>query len=279
MILLTGTSGTIGRATLKVLQAGGASFKVATRLASNPATKGVQTVRLDWDDLDTYLPAMQGVQKMFLLTPNSDRQVGYVLQAVAAAKRVGIKHIVRLSVLGADADPGVILGRQHFAAEREIKASGIAWTMLRPTFFMDNMINYYGVDPARDSQIYLPNGEGKAAWIDSADIGEVAAKILTGSGYEGKAFELTGPELLATADALAILGKTFGHTYTYVDVPEHAARQSMEGMGMPLWLVDGFLELNTLVRQGYSASLTQGVQEVLGRNPRSLQEWASALHA
>jgi hypothetical protein len=76
----------------------------------------VPSVALDWDELGSYLPALQGVDRLFLLTPNSERQVGYVLQALAAAKRAGVKHIVRLSVMGADADPGIILGRQHFAA-------------------------------------------------------------------------------------------------------------------------------------------------------------------
>jgi uncharacterized protein YbjT (DUF2867 family) len=196
---------------------------------------------------------------------------------VAAARRAGVKYIVRLSVLGADAEPGIILGRQHLAAEREIRASGIAWTMLRPTFFMDNFINYYGVDPHQDAQVYLPNGQGKAAWIAAADVGEVAARVLTTAGFEGQHIELTGPELLSTAEVLAILGEQLGHTYTYVDVPEDEARQAMERMHMPLWLVDAFLELNASIRLGYSATLKQGVQTVLGRAPTSLREWARNL--
>jgi uncharacterized protein YbjT (DUF2867 family) len=277
MILMTGATGTIGKATLKALQAGGQPFKVAARPGSRARPTGVETVDFDWDNLDSYLPAMQGIDKLFLLTPNSERQAGYVLQAVAAAKRAGVKHIVRLSVLGADADPGIILGRQHFAAERELRASGIAWTMLRPTFFMDNFINYYGVTPQQDGQVFLPNGQGKAAWIDAADVGEVAAKVLSAGGFEGQVIELTGPELLSTAEVLAILGQELGHSYTYVDVPEEDARHSMERMHMPLWLVDAFLELNASIRLGYSETLRQGVQTVLGREPRSLREWARTL--
>jgi uncharacterized protein YbjT (DUF2867 family) len=277
MILVTGATGTIGKATIAALKAAGQQFKVGARFPDKVDARGAEVVLMNWDDLDTYLPALQGVRKLFLLTPNSERQVGYVLQAVAAAKRAGVAHIVRLSVLGADDDPGIILGRQHFAAEREVKASGTAWTMLRPTFFMQNFINYYGVNPRQDSDIFLPHGRGNAAWVDATDVGEVAAKVLSSEGYEGKVFNLTGPEVLSTDEVLAILGAEFGHKYTYVDIPEDAARKEMEDMKMPLWLVDAFMELHALIRQGYSAQTANGVQEVLGRPPRSLREWAKSI--
>jgi uncharacterized protein YbjT (DUF2867 family) len=278
MILLTGASGTIGKATLSALQAMGQPVRVAARAPDKLKASGVDAVAFDWDNLAGYRPAMEGVDKLFLLTPNSERQVGYVLQAVAAAKRAGVKHIVRLSVLGADAEPGIVLSRQHLAAEKEIRLSGIAWTMLRPTFFMENFTNYYGVNPKADSQVFLPNGDGKAAWTAAADIGEAAAIVLAKPGYEGKVYELTGPELLSTAEALAILGEELGHKYTYVDVPEEAARKAMEDTKtMPEWLVDAFLELNALIRNGYAANLTSGLKDILGREPSSLREWARKL--
>jgi uncharacterized protein YbjT (DUF2867 family) len=277
MILVTGGTGTIGKATVAALQAAGQRFKVAARSPREIKQRGVEAVTLDWSELDTYLPAMQRVDKLFLLTPNSERQVGYVVQAIAAAKRAGVKHIVRLSVMGADADPGIILGRLHFAAERELKLSGIAWTMLRPTFFMQNFINYYGVHPNKGGEIHLPHGRGKAAWVDARDVGEAAAKVLSTEGYEGKTFDLTGPEALTTEEVLAILSEVLGHKYKYVDVPEDAARKAMEGSKIPLWLVDAFMELHALVRNGHAATLADGVQSILGREPRSVRDWARSL--
>lgn len=274
MIVLTGATGTIGKATLSALQAAGQQIRIAARNPAKVQVKGAETVAFDWDDLTSYRPAFEGAEKLFLLTPNSERQAGYVLQAVAVAKRVGIKHIVRLSVLGAHADPGIIMGRQHQAAEKEILASRIPWTFLRPTFFMDNFINYYGVDPKADSTVYLPNGNGKAAWTDPADVGECAAKVLAVAGYEERMFELAGPEALSTEEALAIMGEEWGHKYTYVDVPEETARKSMEGGGMPEWMVDALLELNALVRNGHAAQLSGGVKEILRREPHSLRDWA-----
>lgn len=277
MILLTGATGTIGRATMTALRAANAAFKVAARNPEDLHALGVPSVVFDWDQLGSYLPALHGVDRLFLLTPNSERQVGYILQAVAAARRAGVRHIVRVSVMGADAEPGIILGRQHVAAERELRASGIGWTILRPTFFMDNFIRYYGADPQKDCQVYLPNGDGKAAWVDPGDVGEVAARVLCSDSHAGRVIDLTGPELLSTGEALSVLGSVLGHRYAYVDVSEQAAREAMERTGMPAWLVDAFLELNALIRQGQAATLASGVEQVLGRPPRSMREWATRL--
>lgn len=277
MILVTGGTGTIGKATVAALQAAGQRFKVAARSPQQVKMRGIETVTLDWSQLDTYLPALRGIDKLLLLTPNSERQVGYVVQAIAAARRAGVKHIVRLSVIGADAEPGVIFSRLHFAAEKELHLSGIARTSLRSTFFMQNFINYYGVNPDKDAEIYLPHGRGKAAWVDARDVGEAAAKVLSGEGFEGKRFDLTGPEALTTDEVLATLAEVFGHKYNYVDVPPDAARKATEEMKMPLWLVDAFMELHTLIRNGQVAALSHGVQAILGREPRSLRQWATDL--
>ncbi|MFL6672584.1 MAG: SDR family oxidoreductase [Massilia sp.] len=280
MILLTGASGTIGRETLTGLRAMGEEVRLASRAPHMPGTPDIEVVAFDWDNPASYRPAMEGADKLFLLTPNSERQAGYVLQAVAVARRVGIKRIVRLSVHGADDDPGIALTRQHLLAEKEIRQSGLGWTILRPAFFMENFTNYYGVNPNADSHVLLPNGTGKAAWTDPADIGEAAAKVLAMEGYEGQVFELTGPELLSTAEALAILGEELGHDYRYVDVPEDAARKAMEdSKTMPEWLVDAFLELNALVRNGHAETVKPGIREILGREPRSLRDWARRLAA
>ena len=273
-MILTGATGTIGSSTIKALKAKGARFKVGTRSPDKLKGQGVETVLLDWDKPETLGPALQGVEKVFLLTPVSDKQVEYAKALVAAAKKAGVKHIVKLSVAGVDAEPGISLGRLHRAGEKAVKDSGIAWTMLRPTFFMENFFNFYGADPKKDSTLYLPHGQGKAVWVDGRDVGEVAAAVLTSPGHEGKAYDLTGPEALSSAEVVAILGQAMGRKYTYVDVPEEAARKAMMDMQMPGWMVDGFMELHALIRNGWVATPATGVKDVLGRPPRALKEYA-----
>ncbi|HET9887316.1 MAG TPA: NAD(P)H-binding protein, partial [bacterium] len=200
MILVTGSTGTIGSATVQGLRSRGAKFKVATRSPEKAKAAGTEGVPFDWDDFSTYLPALQGIEKIFLLTPVGERQLGYVLQLVAAAKRAQVRHIVKLSAIGADLEPGFSILRIHRYAEQEIEDSGIAWTFLRPTFFMQNLPNFYGVTPKKDATIYLPHGNAKVAWVDGRDVGEVAAAVLTSGGHERKAYDLTGREGLSTGE-------------------------------------------------------------------------------
>lgn len=273
MILVTGGTGTIGSSTVKALQAKGARLKVGTRSPDKLKGQGVEAVQFDWDKPETFGPALQGVEKVFVLTPISEKQTQYTKSLVDAAKKAGVKHIVKLSVMGADAEPGILLGRMHRDSEKAIQDSGLAWTLLRPTFFMENFFNYYGVDPKKDSTVYAAHGQGKAVWVDGRDIGEVAAAVLTGKGHEGKAYDITGPEALDTSEVLKLIGQTLGHQYTYVPIPDEAARKAMTDMHMPGWMVDGMAELAGLIRNGWAATPATSVKEVLGRPPRSFQEY------
>ena len=274
MILVTGSTGTIGSATVQALRSRGAKFKVAARSPEKAKAAGAEVVPFDWEDFSSYLPALQGIEKLFLLTPVNERQLGYVLQMVAAARRANVRQIVKLSAIGADHEPGFPILRIHRAAERELEDCGISWTFLRPTFFMQNLTNFHGVTPKKDATLYLPQGTAKTAWIDGRDVGEVAAAVLTSPGHEKKAYTLTGREAISTTDALALLSRIFGRQFKYVDVPEEAARQHLEGAGLPLWLVDGFLQLSAFVKNGQAEEKTDTVKKILGREPRTMEEWA-----
>ncbi|HEX8700525.1 MAG TPA: SDR family oxidoreductase [Myxococcaceae bacterium] len=275
MILVTGATGTIGSSTVKALKAKGARFKVAVRNPEKAKDLGVETVAFDFDKPETFGPALQGVEKLFLLTPTSDKQDQHAKSLVDAAKKAGVKHIVKLSVIGVDNEPGIYFGRMHKAGEKAIKDSGIAWTMLRPTFFTENFVTFYGVDPKKDSTVYLPHGQAKTVWVDPRDVGEVAAAVLTTPGHEGKAYDLTGPEALDNNQVVSIFSQAFGHKYNYVDVPEAAASKAMSDMGMPKNMVDGMMELNNIIKQGWAAAPADGVKQVLGRPGRTVKEYAT----
>jgi uncharacterized protein YbjT (DUF2867 family) len=277
MILLTGASGTIGRHLVSVLKAKDVPFKVALRDPGKGARLGAQAVAFDWDQPRTFAPALEAVDTLFLLTPTTETQVKQSQGLVEAAKAAGVKRVVKLSVSGADSEPGIALGRMHRESERAVQAAGFAWTMLRPTFFMQNFVSFYGVTLDADSTIYLPNGDAKVAWLDARDIGDVAAHVLTSKGHENKAYELTGDEPLSTAEACALLSAALGHKVTYVDVPEQAAREGMQSQGIPPWYVESLLELNMVIRNGWAAQIATGVHEVLGRSPRRFAAFAADL--
>lgn len=117
----------------------------------------------------------------------------------------GVTHVVKLSVISAEA-PAITFARWHNEAEQKLKASGLAWTMLRPGNFMTNALGWAPTIKA-EGNIYQPTGTGTWAAIDPADIGAVAVRALTGAGHEGKEYTLTGAEALDGAGYAAILGR------------------------------------------------------------------------
>jgi uncharacterized protein YbjT (DUF2867 family) len=279
MILVTGGTGTVGRATVRALKARGKPFKVGTRDPAKVKASGTRAVELDFERPETLARALLGVARVFSLTPASEQQERHVETLVSAARKAGVKHVVRLSVAGVDEEDAPAIVRSHAEAERIVCSSGLAWTLLRPTFFAQNFVDHYGVRRDADSSVRLPHGQGKAAWVDARDVGEVAAAALAGRGHEGRVYELTGPEAIDDAQALALLGEALGRRYSYVDVPEEDARQAMLGAGVPARQVESLMELHALIRSGLAAATASGVREALGREARSFREYARDLAA
>lgn len=281
-ILVTGATGTIGSQVVQALSAAehvkaGVKVRAAVRAATEAqglAKGNVTPVDFDYEKPETITAALAGVDRLFVLTPMVERQDVLMVRLVDAAKAAGLKRIVKLSAFGADAEPGITLGRAHRAGEKHIAASGIAWTVLRPNNFFENFINFYG--PQKDGNIYLPWGQAAASFIAAADVGAVAAVTLTtdGPAHEGKAYDLTGPEAITVAQAARAIAEVTGRTIAYVDVPEEAARKAMAGA--PAWMTDQLLELHGVVKAGYSARVTDAVPKLLGRPATSFLAFAKA---
>jgi uncharacterized protein YbjT (DUF2867 family) len=274
-ILITGATGTIGSEVVKALAAKpGVTLRVAVRSAAKAEkllAPNVVPVDFDYDKPDTIAAAVKGVDRVFLLTPFAQNQVELAQLLIDAAKAAGVKHIVKLSATGADIEPGIQLGRWHRAIEKAIEASGVAYTFLRPSNFMDNFIHYY--PPAGDGNIYLPLGTGACAYIDARDIAAVAAAVLTEEGHYGKAYELSGPEALTTAEAAAAIGAVSKRDVHYVDVPDAAASKAMLDMQMPGWMVEAMMELHGIVKAGYASTVSPLVEKLTGKAPRTFAEF------
>lgn len=275
-ILVTGATGTIGSQVVAALKGrDDVKVRAAVRSAAKAAglTGGnVTPVDFEYDKPEQMKKAVEGVDRLFLVTPFAQNQVELATGLINAAKAAGVKHIVKLSALGADSEPGIQLGRWHRAVEKAIEGSGLAWTFLRPNNFMENFLNYY--PPDASGNIYLPWGQGACSWVAGSDIAAVAAAALTGSGHEGKAYEPTGPEALTIGQAAAVIGEVSGRKISYVDVPEAAAHKAMSDMGMPKWMVDAMMELHAVDKAGYAAKVTGDVQRVTGRAPLRFAQFA-----
>jgi uncharacterized protein YbjT (DUF2867 family) len=273
-ILVTGATGTIGSRLVKELsEKAGVTVRVGARDPGKVKTGGnVTAVAFDYAKPETIDAAVKGADRLFLLTPFSNEQVALGKKLVDAARAAGVRHVVKLSAIGCDIEPGIQLGRWHREVERHVEASGIAYTLLRPNNYMDNFINYY--PPAPDGNLYLPLGSGATSYIDARDIAAVAAAVLTSNDHQNKAYELTGGEALTAAQVAGLLSEATGRSIHHVDVPEDAAKKAMLDLGMPGWMVDAMMELHAINKAGYAAGITGHVQQITGRAPRTFREFA-----
>jgi uncharacterized protein YbjT (DUF2867 family) len=276
-ILVTGATGNIGSEVVKQLSVTGANVRAAVRRSTDvDEIKGakVELVEFDFDKPEIIGAAFKGVEKLFLLTPFVPNMVEMGANLVERAKKVGIKHIVRLSGMGADIEPGITLGRWHREVEKMVEASGIPYTILRPNGFMQNYANFMGHTIKTQSAFYLPLGDSKTSYVDTRDIASVAVEVLTKSGHEGKAYNITGPDSLSNYQIAEILSTVIGRKINYVNVSDDDARKGMQGAGMPDWMVDALMELYTIQRAGYASDISPVVEQVTGKKPISFAQFA-----
>lgn len=273
MILVTGAGGTVGSEVVKQLQAAGAAFRAAFHSqakADAARAKGIDAVLIDYNRPETLDAAFAGVDKLFLLSSGNAEQE---IHAIEAAKRTGVKHIVKLSVIGA-AEEAFSFAKVHRAAEKAIEESGIAWTFLRPNGFMDNLHNYMGGTIREQGAFYSSTGDARVAHIDVRDIAAVAVKVLTEPGHEGKSYELTGPEALSYADIASKISGASGRAVNYVDVRDEDVKAGMTGSGAPEAYADAFLDLLRWYRSGDAARVSDNVKRLTGRDPIAFDQYA-----
>ncbi|WP_345072421.1 SDR family oxidoreductase [Hymenobacter fastidiosus] len=278
-ILVTGATGTVGSELVKALtnrgltvRAGVHSLIKGERLRQ--LDPGVQLVEIEYSRPESLRVALTGVDRMFMITPFSEDQVEIGKRLVDAARQAGVQQVVKLSAAGAEAEPGIQLGRWHREVEQYLEQSGLAYTLLRPGGFMQNFLNYNGDSIRREGQFYMPVGAGQVSYIDVRDIAAAAAAILSApdSAHYGQAYTLTGPAAVSGHDVAAALSQATGRAISYVDVPEEAAAQAMAQA--PAWLRESMLELQRLYKAGYAAGVTPTVEQLTSCPARTIEQFA-----
>lgn len=274
MILVTGATGTVGSEVIRQLTAAGHRPRVLVRDPAKASALGdrVEIAQGDLGRPETLGPALAGVARVFLLTAGP-AMVQHQANLVDAARAAGVAHVVKLSVMGADADPPNAVAAGHRPGEQMLRASGLSWTFVRPTGFMSNTLAWAPTIRSHGA-FYHPTGEGRTALVDPHDIAAVAVKALTTPGHEGKAYALTGPAALSAAESAEILTRVLGKPVRFVDVPLAAARDRMLQSGMAAAVVDALIAEMAAVRDGYVLPLSPAVEQVLGRPARSYEQWA-----
>jgi len=275
MILVTGGTGKTGRELVRLLESRGAEFRV---LARNPEKAkgflggGVKVLEGDLGRPDSMEPAMRGVETLFLLSSPDPGSPALQTNALAAAKRAGVKRVVKMSAISASRDSASRFLRLHGEMDDELASSGLTWTRLRPHSFMQNTLMFVP-SILSDGAFYTPPS-GVMPVVDVRDIAAVACAVLLEKGHEGKTYTITGPESLSYAQMAEKISTAIGKQVRYVEVPTDAARQAMLGAGWPEWVVEGLLELYTFYNSGTAASVSKVTEQIAGKKPITFEEFA-----
>ncbi len=275
MILLTGATGKTGGAAAKALAQQNAPLRALVRdeqKAAPLAAAGIDLVVGDLTDANSVANALEGVTKALLIVPNSDQQLESEKQFVDCAKKAGVRHIVKLSSM--EAVPGATgaIPRIHVESEAHIKQSGMDWTMIRPNFFMQNLLASAGTIKDQ-KKMFLPMKDGKTGMADIRDIAAVMAAALTQEGHENKSYEVTGPELLTFTQVADHFSDVLGEQIAYIDTPLDAYMKTIAPFLLNEWHVNAITELFAEIAAGGLEHITNTVQKILGREPISLTQF------
>lgn len=266
-ILITGATGNTGLPVVRQLSERKVPFRAMVHSAAKKRLiegTGAEIVAGDFGDAGSLDRALEGIEKAYLLSPPTPDQYARQAAFVDAAKRRGVKHIIKLSALGASPDSPVELLRAHAETEEHIARSGMAYTFLRPHFFLENLLGSVAT-VRKDGILYSPLGEAKISPVSVQDIAAVVAAVLTGTGHEGRTYTLTGPEAVTYARIAEILGEEISKPVDYVKVPFDDARQAMIGSGIPEWLADDLVRLMKTWAEGRGEIVSPDIQIVTGR--------------
>ncbi len=269
--LVLGATGTVGQPLVSNLLSRGVAVRAATRdPAKAELPPGAEAVRFDASDPGTFAPALDGVDRAFVLAPPGHADQHALLAPFVEAAGPRLDKIVVMTAQGVEVSDSIPFRQLELAVASAAKAQ----VVLRPTWFDQNFTSFWWPPIAAGGVIPLPAGAARTAFIDAEDIAAVAAKVLVEDRFDGRALELTGPEALDYAEAAAILSQAWDRPIRYEEVSEDSFRAYLSQGGLPDDYADLLVGLFGAVRAGRAAVVTKDVPEVLGRPARSLKGWA-----
>lgn len=260
--LVLGATGKTGRRILPRLRMQGIPARAASRSS---------TTRFDWSDPDSWDAALQGVSTVYVVPPGV---VGPAHGFVPRAEAAGVQRLVLLSGRGADRWGDSEFGRDMRDAEDAVRGSSLEWTILRPNNFAQNFDEDVFHAPLLAGELALPAGAVPEPFIDLEDVADVAATVLAEPGrHGGQTYELTGPRALTFEEAVDLISRATGQPITYKQIsPAEYTAALVEG-GLSEEDAHHVAEMFVMMERGLLADPTDGVTAVLGRDPRTFEDY------
>ena len=274
MILITGASGTVGKAVLAEVARSGEKHRAMYRSKEDAANAPAETetVIADFSDKTSLALALRGVESVYLVCSPIPALVQLEGNVIEAGEASGVRRIVLNSALGAG-DYTKSFPSWHRKVEEKLQAAEFRYCILRPNSFLQNMLTYYAPSIRAQGAFYAAMGNARTSYVDVRDIAAVAAKALQGSDHDGKIYELNGPQALTCAEAAEKISRHARIAAQYVDIPAEAQRKAMTDQGMPEWQVTALLELQEYYTAGKGGALDGILEGLLGRPPITMDQF------
>ncbi len=272
MILVTGANGTTGSEITRQLAAAGRAVRVLLRAPQKAAglpTAGVEIAIGSFDDPPSLDAAMKGVESVFLISFDHPDQLALQANAIAAARRAGVRMVARLSASSADPESPDPLISRHGQGDRQLARSGLGHVLIRPQWFNQNFLTY-----CPGGIIALPAGDARLPFVDVRDIAAVTIRALSEPGHDGQAYVLTGPEALSHGEVAAILSEATGKRFVYEDIPAEIYRRKLIAGGASDDYADLIINLFARMRLRGTAEVHDDIRRVLGRPAISFRQFA-----
>lgn len=274
-LAVTGATGRLGGLVARLLDAAGVPHRLVVRDPTSPRVPTHSTVTgvaaAEFGDLAAATRALEGVQVLFMVSASeSADRLSQHRTFIDAAAAAGVEHVVYTSFLGAAPDATFTLARDHAATEEHVRASGMTWTFLRDSFYLDFTEALVGPDGV----IRGPAGNGACAFVARADVARVAAAVLRDpAAHAQRSYDLTGPAALTLRDVAATISAVRGTQVSYHDESLDEAYASRAVYGAPDWQVDAWVSTYTAIASNAMARVTTAVQDLTGSAPISLETY------
>lgn len=285
MILITGATGQLGKATIdsllkKIPASGIAALARDEHKAAELRSKGIDVRIGDYTNKDSLLAAFNGVEKVLLISASEvTERIQQHINAIDAAKKAGVTHLIFTSVDMKDMSNSAIsfLSQSYMQTDTYLKESGLTYTILHNTLYSD-MIPIYIGEKALETGVFFPAGEGKVPFATRSDMGEAAAVVLTTNGHENKEYILSADTTYSFGDVATMLSELSGNSVRYIDPPKDVYVEQLTSMGVPEMYITFFAAFAEAIKRDEFNTGRSDMEQLLGRKPTPLKEYLQSVY-
>lgn len=269
-IAITGSTGQLGGRVATRLAAPGYHQRLLVRNpARAPQLPGAEVARASYENGQSMRAALNGVQTLFLVSGYERGRLEQHYSAIDAAVAAGVERIVYTSFLAAAPQATFTHAREHFLTEQRIRSSGLRYTFLRPSFYLDKAPGWF----SSEGLIRGPAGNGTIAWVSRDDLADVTVAVLTGTGHDGASYDITGPHALTLSEAAKQFSHVTGLLASYQPETLEEARASRARFNPSEWELEAWVSTYLAIATGEMSVVSHTVQALTGHAPQSFPDY------